>query len=481
MNSNQPIQLSAFQAAAMEYNRIQDRNESIILHIPQLLKALWKGFTKQYSVSIIETRTFINDPRHKNSWTEDFLKRALTDRKISLQPLSNRNILSDYHEKSGNNNRHDKRSTGLPFTVFNATTDTGKPFTAQILNGLPGYALRKFGFTDNQLAQMKKVTKNQPLSFIAARQLFPITHEDYKKQNNTDAYILGQSMSKVKMALVKLPGQTEPILCAAKKAQPGNAFADEAAVKREIALQNQSDCAPKAYGYTSTVNAAGKKQFIIFMDIARGTGAGKLRHENAAKKLLLANDMLTTLCRMHRNGVYPCDIKEDNIIFSKEGKAQFIDFGHASVNPLNTIFHYNNPYLATNYAPECATSQQNLWETKRTHIHSPKADMFAVGSFLTSFLGDRQLFANGYWVPMPPDAPKDNLQKARKIIGPKYELVPIRSGNDLQTLIDNDLEQITLHPEVRTLIAKMLKVDPSQRIDAEAAARELNQIIQKDH
>ncbi|MDD7805610.1 MAG: protein kinase [Endozoicomonas sp. (ex Botrylloides leachii)] len=225
-------------------------------------------------------------------------------------------------------NREDKREKKLPFTRVQGENLAGQLFTAELLNSVPDEVLKQYGWSEQEI-DILPINKNKKYLSDAAKVNLNLEHINY--ENNFRYFGLG-SFGKVKLARIHLSNGKELVCVAKKIVGKEDSLSD---LNKEIKLQNQSGVAPKVYGIADTVNKENKRQFIVFMEAAKGCDGFDYINQQYDKMTMqdryrIAENYLNKIQVMHRNGVFHQDIKFENSVIDPKTKAvQILDFGLA--------------------------------------------------------------------------------------------------------------------------------------------------------
>ncbi|MDD7805609.1 MAG: protein kinase family protein [Endozoicomonas sp. (ex Botrylloides leachii)] len=232
-------------------------------------------------------------------------------------------------KKSWQFNREDKLRNNLPFTRVQAENLKGQLFTAELLNSVPDEVLKKYGWSKQEIGILP-TNKDKAYLSNAAETNLGLKHMSIR---NNFRYFGQGGFGKVKLARIQLPSRTRPQVCVAKKMSGHTVNLQE--TKKEIALQNQSGVAPRVYGLADTKNKKNSRQYIVFMEPAKGCNGYDYIHQQRHKMTIqdrfhIAENYLNKIQVMHRNGVFHQDIKLNNSVIDPKTKAvQILDFGLA--------------------------------------------------------------------------------------------------------------------------------------------------------
>ncbi|WP_299735106.1 protein kinase [uncultured Endozoicomonas sp.] len=288
-------------------------------------------------------------------------------------------------KKLWNENREDKRKTGAPFTEVQAEDPaTGKLIRAALLNTLPEDFFLKNGWSAEAVNKMPVGYRKNELSAVAKKTL------NIQSARGQCRFLGKGSFGKVTPAWVYLPGSKEPTVCVAKKIQREGFDLSEAL--NEIKLQTGSGVAPKVYGVSETTTQKGKRQFIIFMEPAKGSdGLEYIKAEKtkmrSGDKYELAESFSKLIIEMHENDTFHCDIKLENSSIESKSRVKLLDFGCATKGKHKRAAAYFTG--APKYmAPEMIAKGPFV----RSVTDMEKVDVFSLGVLFG------EIFGNGYYM-----------------------------------------------------------------------------------
>ena len=353
-------------------------------------------------------------------------------------------------KKQWQSNREDKNCTGLPFTRVQAETPTGQLFHAELLNTLPDTVLINNGWTQDAVNKLPQERRWHALS-RSAKEALGLQGDVVKGR-----YFGEGAYGKVKLARVYLPGSAEPTICVAKKIIKRDGV-DFYGTLEELELQNKSGVAPKIYGVSDTKSRDEKRQFILFMEPARGSdGREYISHEKRKMtfeaKCLLAENYTSRISSMHENRIFHKDLKLENSYIDPATKdVQILDFGLAQEGKqagMGGLYGRGPRYIAPELFHDGAYS--------RGVLNAEKLDVYSLGVILGEIFGS----GHGSYV-NERQWDSYSLRSAGHAISSQLDRLRITDAGILSLVRDMMQENPSRRPTIRQVMSRLQQIKKS--------------------
>ena len=336
-----------------------------------------------------------------------------------------------------------------------------------------GYYIPEIGITVDEISSRLFFGNNKAFSVIEEGNrhiLVPISPEEFKElrkgKQETRQYTVTELGRGTYGAVSAIDPQNIVYKQFKNKTQDG--IPED--ILKEIAVYSlfgNFSCLPKYYGYEEDQKTGIK----IYLEKGTGTLVDFIENkQNHSKRVPLMFQILKCMKVLHSQGIIHCDIKPTNIIITKEGNIQIIDFGlieieYDDLNPREKNAHIGSPFYQ---APETILAKL---ENKYMWMYNYKVDIFSLGMILANIFNVFLLW-NGM-------ENSFHYHYLRQIVGiPKseiYELSGKKSREVFKEYVNGKLDQITeikayllqeykLDEDVTDLLANMLCLNPILRI-----------------